>query len=171
MRLRTVWRLGGTILVALGLVLAGRWSIHLTVGGHHVASDAGLSSTVRTSHVEGAPSSAPPDAKLTATVRSNGNSGGTLVIRVPPPAPELCSPAHITVGLGRTAAVACKSANYGGPITASVGDPAIASVSTSGGLMVPRYLIVIARHAGTTIVRVSYQGGPTTSYPITVTRG
>ena len=170
MRLRTVWRLGGTVLVALGLVLAGRWSTHLIVGGHHVARGSDLSSTVRISHVERAPSSAPPDAKLTATVRSDGSSGGVLVIRVPPPTPELCSPAHIKVGVGLTTVVACRSATYNGLIAVSVGNPAIASASASGGLMVPRYLIVVGRHAGTTTVRVSYPGGPTTSYPITVTR-
>lgn len=178
MRLRTVIRVGCVTLAALGLVLAGRYSTLLGAGGHpaadgHHLSDATVSSkTDQTRHAEGAPSGAPPsgpsDAKLTATVRSNGDSGGVLIIRVPPAAPELCSPAPIKVNVGQTTVVACRSANYDGPITASVANPAIASVATSGGLMVPRYLSVVGLQAGTTIVRVSYQRGPTTSYPIIV---
>jgi hypothetical protein len=178
MRLRTIIRVGCVTVVALGLVLAGRFSTLLGVGGHpaaggdHLSSATVSSRTDPTTHAEGAPSGAPPsgssDAKLTATVRSNGDSGGVLIIRIPPPAPELCSPAPIKVDVGQTTVAACRSANYDGPISASVANPAIASVTTSGGLMVPRYLTVVGLQAGTTIVRVSYAHGPTTSYPITV---
>jgi hypothetical protein len=179
MRLRTVGRLGGVTLVALGLVLAGRFSTHLALGGHHPAaggehlsSSTALSRAVPASHVEAAPSRAPSsassDATLTATRRPNGGVGGVLVIRVPPFAPELCSPAHIAVNVGQTTMVACTSANYGGPIAASVFNPVVASVSASSGFLLPRYLYVFGKAPGTTIVKVSYQHGPTTFYSITV---
>ena len=165
MRLRNASRLGVATLVAVGLLLAGRFSDHLGVGGHFAADGHHLSgstvsdNTARTSH---------SDTRLTATVRPGGNSGGVLVLHVPPAAPELCSPKHIAVGVRQTAVVACRSANYGGPIAARVANPAIATVTTSGGLMVPRYLYVKGLKAGTTIVRVSYRGGPTRRYRITV---
>jgi hypothetical protein len=86
MRLRTIIRVGCVTVVALGLVLAGRFSTLLGVGGHpaaggdHLSSATVSSRTDPTTHAEGAPSGAPPsgssDAKLTATVRSNGDSGG-----------------------------------------------------------------------------------------------
>ncbi len=178
MRLRTVLRLAGATLVVLGLVLAGRFSTHLTAGGQPAAGGQPVTSstvpgrTVPSSTVPSStvPSSTAPtsDARLSATVQPNGNTGGVVVIPVPPAAPERCSPAHITVVVGQTTVVACRSANYGGPIDASVANPAIASVRTSGGLMVPRYLYVVGLEAGTTIVRVSYPHGPTTLYTITV---
>ena len=95
MRLRTVGRLGGVILVALGLMLAGRFSTLLGVGGHtaaggrHVASSTVASRTVRPSHAEGAPSGAPPsgssDAKLTATVRSKPLLDADVMLQPPGP--------------------------------------------------------------------------------------
>ena len=178
MRLRTVLRLAGATLVVLGLVLAGRFSTHLVAGGHPAASgQPAPSSTVpnRTDPGNTVPSSTVPsspartsDARLSATVQPNGNTGGVVVIVVPPAAPERCSPAHITVVVGQSTVVACTAVHYGGPIAASVANPAIASVRTSGGLMVPRYLYVVGLKAGTTIVSVSYPHGPTTSYTITV---
>jgi len=185
MRLRTVVRRSGVTLAALGLVLAGRLSTHLNLGGHpaaegHLSSRTVLSRAAPASNVEaapsgapssassGAPSSGPSDARLSATAQPNGGIAGVLVIRVPPFAPELCSPAHITVNVGQMTMVACRSANYGGPIAASVSNPAVASVSTSGGFLLPRYLYVIGKEPGTTIVQVSYQHGPTTFYSITV---
>jgi hypothetical protein len=178
MRLRTAFRLAGTTLVVLGLVLAGRFSTHLFAGSHPAASGHPIttstvpSRTVPSGPVQSStvPSSTAPtsDARLSATAQPNGDTGGVLVIPVPPAAPERCAPSHITVGVGQTTVVACRSANYGGPIDASVANPAIASVRTSGGLILPRYLYVIGLEAGTTIVRVSYPHGPTTTYTITV---
>ena len=183
--MRTVARLSGRTLVVFGLVLAGRFSSQLGTGGHPTAgAQAGPgrsvpgnsvpSPSVPSSHVVAAPTQAPStasaDARLAATARADGGTGGAVVIPVPPAAPERCSPVHITVDVGQTTVVACRSTNYGGPITASVANPDIASVSTSGGLMIPRYLYLVGRGPGTAIVRVSYPHGPTTSYPITVDR-
>jgi hypothetical protein len=178
MRLRTAFRLAGATLVVLGLVLAGRFSTHLTAGGQPAASGQPVpSSTIpnRTAQSGPVPSSTVPsstaptsDARLSATVQPNGDTGGVVVIPIPPAAPERCSPAHIAVVVGQTTVAACTAVHYGGPIDARVANPAIASVRTSGGLMVPRYLYVVGLKAGTTIVRVSYPHGPTTLYTITV---
>jgi hypothetical protein len=91
-----------------------------------------------------------------------------VVIPVPPSAPEECSPSRITVGVGQSAVAVCRSANYGGPIAATVTDRAIAVVRTSGGAMLPRYFYVTGRKVGTTTVLVSYPHGPTTRYRIEV---
>jgi hypothetical protein len=91
-----------------------------------------------------------------------------VILQVPPSAPEECSPSHITVSVGHSAVAICRSANYGGPITATVTDPAIATVDTSGGATLPRYFNVIGLKAGTTTVVVSYPHGPTTMYRVRV---
>lgn len=114
--------------------------------------------------------SAAGDATIGITAQSSGLAGGVVVIPVPPGQPEQCSPSHIRVTVGQGTLSACTAVHYDGPITASVANPAIASVSTSGGQMFPRYLYIVGHRAGTTIVRVSYQAGPTTSYRITVSR-
>lgn len=184
MSLRRGWRRGGATLVALGLVFAGRWSSQLGAGGHGgptssvpgitISSGTVPRGTVPSSHVEAAPAQVPAsafsDASLRATVRPDGEAGGVLVIPVPPAPPERCSPSPIKVDVGQSTLVACRAATYGGPIVANVDNPAIASVNASGGRMMPRYLYVVGIEAGTTVVRVSYQHGPTTSYPITVSR-
>ena len=172
MRRRTLW-LGGANLfalgLALGLALAAISSDHAT-DNRRVASNTDPRGAVATAPT---PAAAPPgspsdDPKLKVTVAKNGSSGGKVVIEVPPPEPEICAPVHITVGVGQTTLAWCRSANYLGPITLTVDNPSIASVTTSNDRMVPRYLVVTGRDAGTTIIRVSYPNGPTTSYPITV---
>lgn len=172
MRKRTQW-LGGANLFALGLALG----LALAVSSSHRASDSrpvpnssDPSGAVATAPTPAVPTPGPPsaDTKLNVTVARNGSAGGKVVIPVPPPEPELCSPVHITVDVGQTTVAACRSANYDGPIAVTVADPAIASVTTSNDRMLPRYLIVNGLGAGTTIVRVSYPDGPTTLYPITV---
>ena len=173
MRRRTMW-LGGANLFALGLALGLLLAAipgHRAADNHPVPSNSDPSGAVAAA----APTSAaatpgPPsdDTKLKVTASRNGSSGGKVVIEVPPPEPEICAPVHITVDVGQTTVAACRSANYLGPITAIVENPVIASVTTSNDRMLPRYLVVMGREAGTTIVRVSFPDGPTTTYPITV---
>ncbi|HEV2218493.1 MAG TPA: pilus assembly protein N-terminal domain-containing protein [Candidatus Dormibacteraeota bacterium] len=172
MRRRNQW-LGGATLFALGLALG----LALAVTTSHRAADSRplLSSSAPSGAAAAAPTPAVPsprppsaDTRLTTTVGPDGNAGGRVVIPVPPPEPEICAPVHITVVVGQTTVIACRSANYDGPITMSVANPTIASVTTSNSRMLPRYLVITGRMAGTTIVRVSYPNGPTTSYPITV---
>lgn len=172
MRRRTLW-LGGANLFALGLALG--LVLAASTGHRAVDNRAFPSSSVPSGAVATAPTpaaatagSSSDDTKLKVTVAHNGSSGGKVVIEVPPPEPEICAPVHITVDVGQTTLAWCRSANYLGPITLTVDNPTIASVTTSNDRMVPRYLVVTGRDAGTTVVRVSYPNGPTTSYPITV---
>ena len=167
-RPRTNWPGGASLFalgVALGLALAASPG-HPAAGSHTAASSPDPGGAVAAAPRSKA--SPAPDTKLNSTVVRNGDAGGRLVIVVPPPEPELCSPVHITVGVGQTTWVACRSANYDGPIIVTVANPAIATVVTSNDRMLPRYLVVTGHDAGTTIVRVTYPDGPMTQYPITV---
>ena len=136
-----------------------------------VRGASGPSTSVLAGPVTVKPTPAPAgssDATLSLTAGTKGQVGGVVVLRVPPSAPEECSPSDITVGVGQSTVAVCRSANYGGPITATVSNPAIVLVRTSGGATLPRYLYVIGLKAGTTTLVVSYPHGPTTRYRVTV---
>jgi hypothetical protein len=109
------------------------------------------------------------EATLTLTTSTKGEIGGVVVLHVPPSDPEECSPSYITVSVGQSAVAECRSANYGGPITATVTNSAIATARTSGGATLPRYFTLIGLKAGNTTVVVSYPHGPTTTYRVKVT--
>ena len=190
MRLRNAC-LGGTTVFAAGV--AAGVAIGLTLAGgssHRAAASSSVPSSSITSNpvpddsapddsapntpVAAAPTPASPsgpgDARVGITAAPDGGAEGVVVIDVPPAEPERCSPTHITVDVGQSTLATCRSANYDGPMTVSVDNPAIASVSTSTGRTLPRYLYVIGLQVGTTIVRVTFPNGPTTTYPITVAR-
>ena len=178
---RPAMYLGGTSLFALGAALGlavGSYSSHRPLASRPTPTSTIRAGTATTTFPNGQVTKAPKatssprsgDVTVRIAVRPNGTSNGVLVIPIPPPEPELCRPRHITVTVGQTALVACRSANYDGLITANIDDPAIATVVASGGRMLPRYLYIHARAAGTTTIRVSYPRGPTTSYTITVRR-
>jgi hypothetical protein len=196
MRQRVVYLLSGMALGALGLGLVHGCSSHRAADSNPVPSTSAPSSTVPNPSGRGAsgpstpvpakslphtsvragpvtvkPTAAPAgsgEATLTVTAGTEGQVGGVVVLHVPPSAPEECSPSYITVSVGQSAVAECRSANYGGPIAATVTNPAIALVRTSGGAMLPRYFYVTGLRAGTTTVLVSYQHGPTTRYRIRV---
>jgi hypothetical protein len=181
MRPRTVYLLSGIALVALGFGLGYCSSNHRVAGGNPVATSSVPSTSVPAKSV---PSTSLPrgplavkptpttsgsgDATVSFTAGAAGVVGGVVVLPVPPAAPEECSPSDITVGVGQSAVAVCRSANYGGPIAATVTNPAIALVRTSGGALLPRYFYVTGLKAGTTTVLVSYPHGPTTRYRVKV---
>jgi hypothetical protein len=193
MRKRTVYLLSGAVLVALGFGLGHHSSTHQGAGGNPVSTKSLSAASVRARPV---PQAAPPrgraaaktaqitpgpvasiptptatssgDATLAVTGRAAGELGGVVVLRVPPSAPEECSPSGITLAVGQSAVALCRSANYGGPISASATDPAIALVRTSEGARLPRYFYVTGLKPGTTTISVSYPRGPTTQYRINV---
>jgi hypothetical protein len=108
------------------------------------------------------------DATLHLTKGAAGQFGGVVVLQVPSSAPEECSPADVTLGVGQSAVAECRSANYGGPISATATNPAIALVRTSAGKTLPRYFYVTGLKIGTTTILVSYPHGPTSRYRVTV---
>jgi hypothetical protein len=181
MRQRTVYFLSGTALVALGFGLGYYSSSHRVASGNPVPTK---SVSIISVPAKSVPSTSLPrgpvtvkptvtpsgsgDATVSFTAGAAGVVGGVVVLPVPPSAPEECSPSDITVAVGQSAVAVCRSANYGGPIAATLTNPAIALVRTSGGAMLPRYFYVTGLKAGTTTVLVSYPHGPTTRYRVKV---
>jgi hypothetical protein len=105
-----------------------------------------------------------PSPSPTAT---GSPAGGTTVIVVPTPAAIVCSPSSVVVAVKGTAIIDCTAQGYGGKFTATVANPAIASVQQSDSLTFT-YFTVTGLSAGTTTITFRSQPGGSGSVSITV---
>jgi hypothetical protein len=108
-----------------------------------------------------------PVAGATPGALAPAAAGGATAIFVPAPAPIVCTPAPVVVGVNGTVVIVCTAPGYAGPFTLSVADPTVASVQQSNALNFT-YFNVTGLRAGTTTLSLQSQPGGTGSVAITV---
>lgn len=114
------------------------------------------------------PAQTPPASTPTPLpAPSSTGEGGLITITVPTPSPVMCTPAPVTVAVGMTAALACAAQGYGGALSWTVADPAIASVGQAT-LQDYASLNVTGHMAGTTTLSLQTQSGGAGSVTIVV---
>ena len=109
-----------------------------------------------------------PDSSPTATASPSGmaTTGGLVIIGIPAAAPVLCSPSPVTVPVGQRALIDCTAQGYGGPLTWTLSDAAVASVQLATGTYT--FFYVSGIQTGTTTLSLRYQTGGAGSVAITV---